>query len=154
MARDVLRAAHRSLPERNSFNRELPVLNTISPQAEILLETKHLKTPDRLRLLGRYAADAPALIQTAQPGELESIGETVSLWAELRWAAHSEGVVHLDDLLLRRVRLGLLLPGGGLNHMERIRSITQPELGWDDDRWQREAEAYARLWRQCYNLNI
>jgi glycerol-3-phosphate dehydrogenase len=152
MARDVLRTARRSLPERHIFDRELPVLDTISPQTEILLANKHLKTPDRLRLLGRYATDAPALVHAAQPGELESISETISLWAELRWAARSEGVVHLDDLLLRRVRLGLLLPDGGLNHMERIRSIVQPELEWDNDRWQHETEAYAKLWQQCYSL--
>jgi glycerol-3-phosphate dehydrogenase len=153
MARDVLRAARQSLPERHIFDRELPVLDTISPQVEVLLANKHLKTTDRLRLLGRYAADAPELVQAAQPGELEHIEETASLWAELRWAARSEGIVHLDDLLLRRVRLGLLLPGGGLNQMEHIRSIAQPEFGWDNDRWRREAEAYARLWHKCYSLN-
>lgn len=154
MARDVLRAARQSLPERHIFDRELPVLDTISPQVEVLLANKHLKTTDRLRLLGRYAADAPELVQAAQPGELEHIEETASLWAELRWAARSEGIVHLDDLLLRRVRLGLLLPGGGHKQMEHIRSIVQPEFGWDNDRWQREAEAYARLWQKCYSLNI
>jgi len=153
MARDVLRTARQSLPERHIFDRELPVLDPISPQVEVLLANKHLKTTDRLRLLGRYAADAPELVQTAQPGELEHIEETASLWAELRWAARSEGIVHLDDLLLRRVRLGLLLPGGGLNQMEHIRSIAQPEFGWDNDRWRREAEAYARLWHKCYSLN-
>jgi glycerol-3-phosphate dehydrogenase len=41
-----------------------------------------------------------------------TIPNTNVLWAELRWAARSEGVVHLDDLLLRRVRLGLLLAAG------------------------------------------
>jgi len=35
----------------------------------------------------------------------------------LRWAARAEAVSHLDDLLLRRVRLGLLLPGGGVRHL-------------------------------------
>ena len=107
MARDVLRAARQPasrggspnppLPERHIFGRELPVLDTISQQVEVLLANEHLKTTDRLRLLGRYAADAPELVQAAQPGELEHIEETASLWAELRWAARSEGIVHLDD---------------------------------------------------------
>ena len=52
-----------------------------------------------------------------------------------------EGVVHLDDLLLRRVRLGLLLPHGGLADMDAIRAIAQPELGWDDARWRAGGEA-------------
>jgi len=104
MARDVLRAARQSLPERHIFDRELPVLDTISPQVEVLLANKHLKTTDRLRLLGRYAADAPELAQTTQPGELEHIEETASLWAELRWAARSEGIVHLDDAQRKALR--------------------------------------------------
>jgi glycerol-3-phosphate dehydrogenase len=74
------------------------------------------------------------------------------VWVELRWCARSEGVVHLDDLMLRRLRLGLTLPEGGLGHMDRIRGIVQPELGWDDARWQQEAESYALLWRQSYYL--
>ena len=72
----------------------------------------------------------------------------LSLWAELRWAARAEGVVHLEDLLLRRVRLGLLLPQGGLPQMERIRSTVQAELGWDDPRWAAEVERYASLWHR------
>jgi glycerol-3-phosphate dehydrogenase len=94
----------------------------------------------------------PDLIAAVAPGDLESIGGSVALWAELRWAARAEGVVHLDDLLLRRVRLGLLLPQGGLAHMDRIRAIVQPELGWSDEQWEREAAAYADLWRRCYSL--
>ncbi|NIS80137.1 MAG: FAD-dependent oxidoreductase, partial [Anaerolineales bacterium] len=73
-------------------------------------------------------------------------------WAELRWAAQAEGVVHLDDLLLRRVRLGILLPRGGMQWMERIRAIAQPELDWDDERWTLEARRYAHLWDSYYSL--
>jgi len=63
-------------------------------------------------------------------------------------------VVHLDDLLLRRLRLGILLPEGGLPLMDRIRSIAQPELGWDDNRWQTEADRYSALWRRCYSVSV
>ena len=103
------------------------------------------------RLHGRYGDAAPELIRAAQPGELEPIGDTPSLWAELRLAARSEGVVHLEDLLLRRVRLGLISPRGGLPLVDRIRSIVQPELGWDDGRWDAEVSAYSRLWQQSYS---
>jgi glycerol-3-phosphate dehydrogenase len=103
-----------------------------------------------VRLAGRYGADAPALVAAALPGELDAIADSTALWAELRWAARAEGVVHLDDLLLRRVRLGLLLPEGGLPHLSRIRAIVQPELGWDDARWESEVAEYARLWRASY----
>ncbi|MGD8626361.1 MAG: glycerol-3-phosphate dehydrogenase C-terminal domain-containing protein, partial [Anaerolineae bacterium] len=85
---------------------------------------------------------------------------TQTLWAELRWAARAEGVVHLDDLLLRRVRLGHLLPRGGRDLLPQgghdllpqLRAICQPELGWDDARWQAEEAAYLALWRDHYSL--
>jgi hypothetical protein len=38
-----------------------------------------------------------------------------------RWPPSTEAVQHLDDLLLRRTRLGILLPHGGLDHLPRIR---------------------------------
>ena len=106
----------------------------------------------RRRLLGRYGADGPKLVAAARAGEMGAIPGTTALWAELRWAARAEGVVHLDDLLLRRVRLGLLLPQGGRDLLPRIRAICQPELGWDDARWECEETAYLALWQQHYSL--
>ena len=67
-------------------------------------------------------------------------------------AAHAEGVVHLDDLLLRRVRLGLLLPDGGRAHLPAIRALCQAELGWSDERWEQEEETYLALVRTSYSL--
>lgn len=85
-------------------------------------------------------------MDSAREGELERIPETFFLWAELRHAARVERVQHLEDLLLRRVRCGLLLPQGGREHLERIRGICQGELGWDDGRWEKEVERYLRTW--------
>jgi len=101
----------------------------------------------RRRLAGRHAADAAALVDAAADrDELAPIPGTLDPWAALRWAASAEGVVHLDDLLLRRVRLGLLLPGGGAAHLAHIRSLVTPELGWDDARWAAEEAAYRARW--------
>jgi glycerol-3-phosphate dehydrogenase len=107
-----------------------------------------LEASQRRRLEGRYGRWAGALCNAAGPGELEPIGETSTLWAELRWAARAERVVHLEDLLLRRVRLGLALPEGGRELLPRVRVICQAELGWDDGRWEEEAAAYMARWRR------
>ncbi len=102
--------------------------------------------------MGRYGAHARELIALAHPGELEAIPGTQTLWAELRWAVHAEGVVHLDDLLLRRVRLGLLLPHRGKAYLQAIRAICQPELGWTDEHWEQEEQAYLELLQKSYSL--
>ncbi|MCL4426499.1 MAG: glycerol-3-phosphate dehydrogenase/oxidase [Firmicutes bacterium] len=86
----------------------------------------------------------------SEAGQLEAIPGTPYLWAELRHAARHGLVVHLDDLLLRRVRLGLLLPDGGRSHLARIKSLVIPELGWNDQRWEREVERFQRIWEGAY----
>jgi glycerol-3-phosphate dehydrogenase len=88
----------------------------------------------------------------ADKSELVPIRSTPNLWAEIRWAARKEAIVHLDDLLLRRVRLGLLLPCHGFSVIERIRSIVQVELGWDDERWAEQVKIYRNLIDKSYSL--
>jgi glycerol-3-phosphate dehydrogenase len=133
----------------DKLHEDAPVLSPVDggvPELEALPEET------RRRLLGRYGADAVLLVAAAHEGELDAIPGTVMLWAELRWSAQAEGVAHLDDLLLRRSRLGLLLPHGGSNHLPRIRQIVQAELGWDDSRWEAEEAAYRALIEQSYSL--
>lgn len=155
MAIDALKAALSRLPGSPHFDSDARVLDP-APSEEVLeaaFDGPLPLTPSaRLRLLGRHGADAPNVVACAAEGELSPVENTASLWAELRWAARAEGVVHLDDLLLRRVRLGLLLPQGGIPLLERIRRIVQPELGWDDERWEQEAEQYSLRWKKAYSL--
>ena len=112
---------------------------------------KRLGGQARQRLLGRYGEHAQDVLDAAQEGELELIPGTESLWAELRWAARAEAVLHLEDLLLRRTRLGLQLRHGGADVMSRIRSMCQPELGWSDERWDTGQAAYLALWSAHYS---
>ncbi len=102
-------------------------------------------------LAGRHGNETAELLKAAKQGELERIEQVPNLWAELRWAAREEGVVHLEDLLLRRVRLGLLLPQGGRDLLPRIRSVVQIELGWSDEQWQQEEATYLKTWQSYYS---
>ncbi|MGD0277551.1 MAG: glycerol-3-phosphate dehydrogenase/oxidase [Syntrophales bacterium] len=149
IAIDTLMAAAGRLPGMREPNKKIPVLDRIDKK-----EARKLPVSEeqRVRLIGRYGINASELIAVAKPVELEPIPNTKYLWAELRWAARSEGVVHLGDLLLRRVRLGLLLPEGGKALLPMIRTMCQSELGWDDDRWKEEEAAYLELWRKNYSL--
>ncbi len=147
MAQTALRAVRAALPQHPRLGRDERVLDPLPSEATVCDIPPEL----RLRLLGRYGNEACNMAEAAHPGELKTIAPSPSLWAELRWAARAEGVVHLDDLLLRRVRLGIVLPGGGLKEMAKIRAIVQPELGWDDERWIQEESAYQKTWQEYYS---
>ncbi len=147
IALDALKRVRDLLPEIPPIEANRPVLDPLDPT---LLADARLNEATRRRLLGRYGAAAPRLVTASTPGELEPIPGTGTLWAELRWAARAEAVIHLDDLLLRRVRLGLMLADGGRELLPAVRAICQPELGWDDARWEAEQASYLALWERCY----
>ena len=111
-----------------------------------------LSTAQQRRLAGRYGRALPQVAELlAQLGQA-TVGATETLWAELAFAAEHELVLHLDDLLLRRTRLGLLLAHGAAAELPRIRELCQARLGWDDPRWVREQQNYLDLWQRCYSL--
>ncbi len=147
IALDALRALRGELPKLR-LNKQAPAVDPVDTTQPLAGVPRQLQA----RLWGRYGRWAAELVAAAQPGELAPIPGTPTLWAELRWAARYEGVQHLDDLLLRRVRIGQTLPHGALEHRVRIRSICQPELGWSDERWLQELSAYRELIERCYSM--
>ncbi len=112
----------------------------------------HLTPGQQRRLRGRYGRELPALAVLLEKLGSEKVGTSETLWAELALAAEQELVLHLDDLLLRRTRLGLLLARGAAAELPQVRRICQSRLGWNDDRWQREETRYLELWQRCYSL--
>jgi glycerol-3-phosphate dehydrogenase len=148
IALDTLRHAKSQLPlwrdtldAGPSFD---PVVTPVAP--------RRMPASTVRRVAGRHGAHAQALFDAAHDGELETVPGTETLWAELRWAARAEAVQHLDDLLLRRTRLGLQLRHGGEGQLERVRAICQPELGWPDATWDAEVAAYLALWQAHHSL--
>ena len=106
----------------------------------------------RARLSARYGYLAAPWTQHAADADLQTIPGTQTLWLELALAAQHEAVQHLDDLLLRRTRLGLLLSRGGLDHLPRIRQLCEPHLQWGDARWAAELARYQDLIARHYSV--
>ena len=106
----------------------------------------------RYRLAARYGYRAGELSLRATEADLQTIPGTNTLWLELSIAAQCEAVVHLDDLLLRRTRLGILLPRGGLDHLARIRALCEPHLQWGEAAWVSEIAHYQTLIAMHYQL--
>ena len=63
-----------------------------------------------------------------------------------------ELVIHLDDLLLRRTRVGLLVAHGALALLDDVRLLCQSRLGWDDQRWNQEQQRYLAIYQQFYSV--
>jgi glycerol-3-phosphate dehydrogenase len=151
MANTTLNFVRKQLPRPIKINRKAWSFDPLQNETMHNLVTRtDLSPQQKQRLFGRYGADAPGFLQNATEQELEPVHNLPTLWGEIRWAAQVEQVVHLEDLLLRRTRLGNLLPNGGLDDMQTIRSLTQSVLGWDEITWQNEVDLYRSLWQQAY----
>lgn len=154
IALDALRHIAHQMPSR--------VIDTTTPQPIFApvapgpaLQT--LPATQQQRLIGRHGMQAEALITSAVPAECRNVSSTSIWWAELRWAARHEAVRHLDDLLLRRTRLGLLLPHGAtalLCNTQPLRTLVCTELGWSDERWRDECKRYRAIIHRSYGLPV
>ncbi len=148
LARDALKLAQKYLGSLDGLKQNPAVFSRNSSPVP---ETHGLSRQELDRLSGVLGWELPHFLDEMPGGELTPVGGTETLWAELRWSLRWEGVCHLEDLMLRRSRLGLVLPSGGEEYLRRILDICREELGWEEEREQRERESYLRLWRQCYS---
>jgi len=147
MAADVLNFCSPDLPGHPRFDHRSPCFIHPKPQQQ-----QDASNPDWTLMAGRIGSDVDAFFQEADPADLIPITPIPELWAELTWAARNEAVVHLDDLLLRRVRLGNLFTNGGMDLIERVRERVQAPLGWSDEKWVAEVKRYQRIWQKNYHI--
>ncbi len=147
MALDVLKHAANRLPQLKKLKPAniFAAATATDPPQEWPVKTYR-------RMLGRYGDGLTTLINCAKAGELSLIPDTQTPWAELRYACRHEQVLHLDDLLLRRTRIGLLQPNGAQALLPRLKGMIQTELGWDDAKWQSEAVRYQKIYERCYSV--
>lgn len=137
------------LTENNTASLEPPDPHALDEARETLSTLPHLL---RRRLTGRLGPDLADFLEWVDVRDLQKISDTSSYtWAELKWAFSRESVIHLDDLLLRRVRLGHLLPEGGLALETEIQTRLKSEGRWNPDRWESEWNRYRELWETCYS---
>ncbi|RLP08145.1 glycerol-3-phosphate dehydrogenase/oxidase [Propionibacterium australiense] len=99
-----------------------------------------------MHLLDRYGDETTDLLATidADPALGAPLAAAPGyLRAEVAWAVTREGAAHLDDILLRRVRLDMEQRDRGLGAADEILEIAAPLLGWDEARAEAEKSAYA-----------
>ena len=97
-------------------------------------------------LLDRYGDELPPLLDSIDddPSLGLPLGEAPAfLRAEVAWAVTHEGAAHLDDVLLRRVRLDIECRDRGLGAAAEVLEVMAPLLGWSDAEVEAERAAYA-----------
>jgi len=147
LALDALKALRPFVASHTRESAKGPLFQRGQPRSA---RGKGLPLACRRRLYGRYGSAADELLERAAPEDLHPISCSETLWAELPFAAAHEQVRHLSDLLLRRVRIGLVTPSGGADHLDRIERLCAPVLSWDALRWKMERSAYLDLWKGSY----
>lgn len=104
----------------------------------------------RRRVLGgRYGVALADYV--ALPGACDDTRDAWTL-ADARHALVHEQVVHLDDLLLRRTRLGNIQPAGAAAQLPLLQADVQRALGWDAARWEAEVRRYQDIHARHYAL--
>jgi glycerol-3-phosphate dehydrogenase len=151
LAFDTLKAAEPFLPSHTRPDRDARVF---SPGLDPPENHPNLGEEAWKRLNGRYGCAAGQVVGEASPDELSTIPGTETHWAELVHAVRRERVRHLGDLLLRRVRIGLLIREGGRAHLRRIKRLCRPYLPWSRKRWREEIRLYQDQWNRAYGLPV
>lgn len=72
------------------------------------------------------------------------------LRTQVAWILQNEMVQHLDDLMLRRIRAGNMMPNGGAEILDVIQPLCTQYLAWDESRWQLELVRYQQIIASSY----
>ncbi|MCH8612095.1 glycerol-3-phosphate dehydrogenase/oxidase [Arsenicicoccus dermatophilus] len=96
-------------------------------------------------LLSRYGSELPTLL--AMVDEDPSLGRPLTaapayLRAEAVFAVTHEGALHLEDVLMHRIRLHYETRDRGLSALAEITALVAPLLGWDAERAAAEQQTY------------
>ncbi|WP_201542458.1 glycerol-3-phosphate dehydrogenase/oxidase [Psychrobacter faecalis] len=140
----------KSVIQKQTLNGDHVFSNTTPTNPKFFTLPKALQQ----RLQGFYGRQLDTLLELAHEDDLAYVTDSNTIWPEIRFAARHEQVMHLDDLLLRRTRLGLILPHGAMTPLisARLKQICQQELCWNEQKWQQEAQRYQNLWQRYYHL--
>jgi glycerol-3-phosphate dehydrogenase len=98
------------------------------------------------RLQGRLGGEGAAWVAARPAHEQRPLLDTLYSMAELQWSLRFEQVRRLDDLLMRRSRLGLVAPGGAFELLPMLEGPCRETLDWSAARWADESAHYRENW--------
>ena len=96
-------------------------------------------------LLERYGSDLRSLMTLVD--EQPHLGQPLAsaphyTAAEVVFACTHEGALHLEDVLVHRVRLNMEVRDRGISAIDEVAGLMADALGWDEERLQHEKDNY------------
>ncbi len=164
MAADAIDAASEFVPARvaPSITEKVPLMGADGYFA-LVNQTEHVGAmyglhPYRVRhLLDRYGSLIGEVLATAEgrPDLLSPItAAPIYLKVEAWYAVASEGALHLEDILARRMRIAIEYPHRGVECAREVAEVVAPVLGWSEEDIDREVGTYiARVEAEVLSQN-
>lgn len=152
MARDAIDLAlgKDAARENPSITHEMPLLGADGYRTTVrrapAIGQKYGWDAARLEhLTHRYGSELPALLALVDADG--SLGEPLAacdwyLKAEVAFACRYEGALHMEDILIQRVRLNSSTPDRGASAVDEVAAIAAPLLGWTPERAEHEKANY------------
>jgi glycerol-3-phosphate dehydrogenase len=117
-----------------------------SPTKEFNILGSASKTSDEN--LSKYAENGDAIFEMIKnnPALSDKLHpELPYTWAEVEWMCNNEMIVHLEDLLARRLRALLLNARASSEIAEEVANRVAPLLNWNDERLKAEVKSFREL---------
>jgi len=143
LAWDTLEYASKHFKNINLLDKKAPVFKFVHNSGD--------KT--KMRLHGRYGENIN-FNYLKKNDLMKKIPGTKTFLAEIYIASKDKTIKHLDDLLMRRLRIGLLLENGALGIIDQIKDLTSENLGWDEQKWKVEIERYKKVYNDFFSPKI
>jgi len=154
MAADAVDAAAEDLgrPDCSSVTRRVRLVGAEQYEArraqrELLAQRYRIPVAKVDHLLDRYGGlvDQVLDLVAATPALAAEVADGAGyLQAEVVYAVTHEGARHLDDILLRRTRIGIETDDAGLAAAKAVADLVGPLLAWDGATADAEVDAYRR----------
>ncbi|ALU21276.1 glycerol-3-phosphate dehydrogenase [Corynebacterium pseudotuberculosis] len=96
-------------------------------------------------MLGRYGSLCEQVLAPGleDPQLLTPVeGAEGYCWAEVLYAVTDEGALHVEDVLLRRLRVGMEYADRGVGAVDGVARRIAPYLGWDETRVEEEISGF------------
>ncbi len=151
MAEDTIDAVLGSKARtRHSITKDLPLagaeaLTATRRNTDQICDRYGLAAEQVQHLLGRYGSDIRALLCLVDEDasmKQPLVSAPAYLRAEVVFGVLYEGALHLEDVLIRRIRLNYETRDRGASAVDEVAQLMAPLLGWDQERLAGEKASY------------